>query len=120
DRARHPRDYNGAVRPQQRTLGTRPICVAILRCSVAPLLGVALLRLRCSLPSRLVSLATRPSTRRRASSRSQLAPVPAAPFWLATRPSLGPSKVTATRARRASRVDVLHCAHARSVRSAAE
>src|SRR5207244_5176835 len=41
--------------------GTGPICVAILRCSVAPLLGVAPLRLRCSLPSRLVWLATRPS-----------------------------------------------------------
>ena len=51
-----------------RKAGTGPICFAILRCSVAPLLGVALLRLRClssldegSLPSRLVSLATRPS-----------------------------------------------------------
>src|SRR6266481_9883063 len=51
--------------------GTGPICVAILRCSVAPLLGVALLRLRClssldegSLLSRLVSLATRPGSAR--------------------------------------------------------
>src|SRR5437899_8236763 len=49
--------------------GPGAICVAILRCSGAPLLGVALLRLRClssldegSLPSRLVSLATRPRT----------------------------------------------------------
>src|SRR5438552_2540075 len=51
-----------------RKAGTGLICFAILRCSVAPLLGVALLRLRClssldegSLPSRLVWLATRPS-----------------------------------------------------------
>src|SRR5438552_5060209 len=53
--------------------GTGAICFAILRCSVAALLGVALLRLRClssldegSLLSRLVSLATRPSTSRAA------------------------------------------------------
>src|SRR5437868_1378730 len=37
--------------------GTGSICVAILRCSVAPLLGVAPLRLRCSLLSRVGSLA---------------------------------------------------------------
>src|SRR5207248_1741334 len=47
-------DARALRRPSRRG----PICVAILRCSVAPLLGVALLRLRCSLPSRLVSLAT--------------------------------------------------------------
>src|SRR5437660_2273901 len=52
-----------------RKAGTGPICVAILRCSVAALLGVALLRLRC-----LSSL----DEGSRASSRSQLGPVPAA------------------------------------------
>src|SRR6266436_1122365 len=41
---------------------TGSICLAILRCSIAGLLGVALLRLRARLP--------------RASSRSQLDPVP--------------------------------------------
>src|SRR6266436_10105055 len=61
-----------------RSAVSGPICVAILRCSVAALLGVALLRLRCSLLSRRVWLATRPSTHARA----------APARWLFRRPHL--------------------------------